>query len=57
MNDGVILLVEDNPDDVTFTLRAFAKNNIGNRVVVASDGAEAIDLLQPPPAPRRCDPR
>ncbi|MFC5001200.1 response regulator [Dactylosporangium cerinum] len=48
MNDGVILLVEDNPDDVTFTLRAFAKNNIGNRVVVASDGAEAIDLLQPP---------
>ncbi|GAA3227638.1 response regulator [Dactylosporangium siamense] len=48
MNDGVILLVEDNPDDVTFTLRAFAKNNIGNRVVVASDGAEAIELLQPP---------
>ncbi len=47
MNDGVILLVEDNPDDVTFTLRAFTKNNIRNRVVVASDGAEAIDLLQP----------
>lgn len=47
MNDGVILLVEDNPDDVTFTLRAFRKNNIRNKVVVASDGAEAIDLLQP----------
>lgn len=47
MNDGVILLVEDNPDDVTFTLRAFTKNNIRNRVVVASDGAAAIDLLQP----------
>jgi two-component system, response regulator len=47
MNDGVILLVEDNPDDVTFTLRAFTKNNIRNRVVVASDGAQAIGLLQP----------
>jgi two-component system response regulator len=47
MNDGVILLVEDNPDDVTFTLRAFTKNNIRNRVVVACDGAQAIDLLQP----------
>jgi two-component system response regulator len=47
MNDGVILLVEDNPDDVTFTLRAFTKNNIRNKVVVASDGAQAIDLLQP----------
>jgi two-component system, response regulator len=47
MNDGVILLVEDNPDDVTFTLRAFTKNNIRNRVVIAADGAQAIDLLQP----------
>jgi two-component system response regulator len=47
MNDGVILLVEDNPDDVTFTLRAFTKNNIRNRFVVASDGAQAIDLLHP----------
>jgi two-component system response regulator len=47
VNDGVILLVEDNPDDVTFTLRAFTKNAIRNRVVVAADGAEAIDLLQP----------
>ncbi|WP_327011171.1 response regulator [Dactylosporangium sp. NBC_01737] len=47
MNEGVILLVEDNPDDVTFTLRAFTKNNIRNRVVVASDGAQAVDLLQP----------
>jgi two-component system response regulator len=47
MNDGLILLVEDNPDDVAFTLRAFARNNITNQVVVATDGAEAIDLLQP----------
>ena len=47
LNDGVILLVEDNPDDVTFTLRAFRKNNISNKVVVANDGAEALHLLLP----------
>lgn len=41
----VILLVEDNPDDEALTLRAFAKNNIGNRLVVVRDGAEALDWL------------
>ena len=47
MLDGtkVILLVEDNPDDEALTLRAFAKNNIGNRIVVVRDGAEALDWL------------
>jgi two-component system response regulator len=48
MNNGHILLVEDNPDDVAFTLRAFAKNNIRNEIVVARDGAEALALLHPP---------
>jgi len=46
MNDNVILLVEDNPDDVDLTLRAFKQNNISNRVAVARDGAEALDYLQ-----------
>ena len=41
----VILLVEDNPDDEALTLRAFAKNNIGNRIVVVRDGAEALEWL------------
>ena len=40
----VILLVEDNPDEA-LTLRAFAKNNIGNRIVIVRDGAEALDWL------------
>jgi two-component system response regulator len=47
MNKRPILLVEDNPDDVTFTLRAFQKNNIFNEVVVAPDGQKALDLLLP----------
>jgi two-component system response regulator len=45
MNDKVILLVEDNPDDEALTLRALRKNNIRNDVVVAHDGAEALDYL------------
>jgi two-component system response regulator len=45
MENKVVLLVEDNPDDVELTLRAFRKNNIGNKVVVAKDGLEALDYL------------
>ena len=45
MSDGVILLVEDNPADEALTLRALKKNNIGNPVKVAHDGAEAADYL------------
>jgi len=45
MTSKTILLVEDNPDDVELTLRALIKSNIKNEIVVANDGAEALDFL------------
>ncbi len=45
MDKQTILLVEDNPDDEALTLRALRKNNILNEVVVARDGAAALDYL------------
>lgn len=41
-----ILLVEDNPDDEELTLRALARNNIGNQVTVVRDGQDAVDWLE-----------
>ncbi len=43
--NGIILLVEDNPDDEALTLRAFHRNNIRNPVVCVRDGQEALDWL------------
>jgi two-component system response regulator len=43
--DGVILLVDDNPDDVDLTIHAFRRNGLKNEIVVARDGVEATDYL------------
>ena len=40
-----ILLVEDNPDDVELTLRAFRKSDLLNTVTVVRDGVEALEYL------------
>ncbi len=40
-----ILLVEDDPNDVELTLRAFRARNLANQVFVARDGAEALDFF------------
>ncbi|HJR75889.1 MAG TPA: response regulator [Nitrospiraceae bacterium] len=46
MNNGIeILLVDDNPEDVELTLRAFRKNNLSNKIHVARDGEEALECL------------
>jgi two-component system, response regulator len=44
-NQVEILLVEDNPDDADLTLRALTRHNLANRVLVARDGAEALEFL------------
>jgi two-component system response regulator len=40
-----VILVEDNPDDEALTLRALEKANIANNVIVARDGAEALEVI------------
>jgi two-component system, response regulator len=44
-SDKMILLVEDNPDDEILTLRALKQGILVNKIVVARDGAEALDFL------------
>ena len=45
MSDKIILLIEDNPDDEELTILALKESNILNEVIVARDGAEALEYL------------
>ena len=40
-----ILLAEDNANDIELTLAALRANRLANEVVIARDGAEALDYL------------
>jgi CheY-like chemotaxis protein len=40
-----ILLVEDNPNDLELTLIALERSQLANEVIIARDGAEALDYL------------
>jgi len=45
MENRIVLLVEDNPDDVDLTLRAFSKSNLKNPIIVVNDGEKALDYI------------
>jgi CheY-like chemotaxis protein len=45
MNTKHILLIEDDPRDAELTLAALREHNLGNKVFVVHDGAEALDYL------------
>jgi CheY-like chemotaxis protein len=48
MSDGSqidVLLVEDNPDDAEFTLRALRKANVGLRIALVEDGVSALEFV------------
>jgi len=45
MQNASILLVEDNPDHEALTIRALKKAHVLNDIIVAHDGAEALELL------------
>ncbi len=45
LNDGDILLVESNPDDLELILRTFRMSHLKNTILVARDGTDALEML------------
>lgn len=51
MKSGVILLVDDSPDDIELALHAFRINGIANPIVIKQDGEQALNYLLDPAEP------
>lgn len=45
MNQIEILLIEDNPADLKMTLHALRSGKVANRIEIARDGAEALEII------------
>jgi two-component system response regulator len=45
LNENIILLVEDNPDDEELTRLALRQCSVPNQTIVVRDGAEALEFL------------
>jgi len=45
-NDVTVLLVDDDEIDVMGVKRAFTQSDLKNKIVVASDGRQALDILR-----------
>ena len=45
MQNKKILVVDDNPDDILLTIRAFRKLNFVEELIIANDGVEALRYL------------
>ena len=46
LENKIILLVEDNPNDVTLTQRALKKANIMNKMIVARDDVSLAEITR-----------
>jgi len=45
LNDGTLLLIEDNSSDIELTKRALERGHVANPLVITEDGQEALDYL------------
>ena len=45
ISDVEVLLVEDSPDDRELALLSFQRNRLANKIQIARDGEEALDIV------------
>jgi len=51
MDEGPILIVEDDPDNAALTVLALEEAGLTNKIILASDGVQALELLLAPLVP------